>query len=443
MSRKQTSNGMTRRSFLKAAAVSAVAPAIVPSSVFAQPAPSDTLQFGCIGVGRQGQADMQELIYRGLEAGARVTAVCDVDSHRLDDAQWLAEKIYTLETGKDAAKSVTAYRDFRDLLARKDIDGVLVVTPDFWHAAMGVAAAEAGKDIYLEKPLTYSIAEGRKLVDAVKKNKRVLQVGSQQRSSIHFLMACELARNGRVGKLQTIRVWLPEDQGAGDPRPAPVPRNLDYDFWMGPTVPALYCEDRVHPHSGYERPGWLQIEPYCLGMVTGWGSHMMDIAQWGNGTDETGPVSVEAKAEFPDRGLFNVHTKFQAEAVYANGVRLIMETGDPAGVRFEGDKGWVFVQRGAIKASDPEILRWKPGQGEVKLVQSGNHMKNFLEAVRSRKAPAAPVEVGHRSNTICMMTHIAMKLGRKLAWDPSVERFVGDDEANRRLDYPHREPWTV
>jgi predicted dehydrogenase len=443
MSRKRTSQGMTRRSFLKAAAVSAVAPAIVPSSVFARPAPSDTLQFGCIGVGRQGQADMQELIYRGLEAGARVTAVCDVDSHRLDDAQWLAEKIYALETGKDAAKSVVAYRDFRDLLARKDLDGVLIVTPDFWHAAIGVAAAEAGKDIYMEKPLTYSIAEGRKLVEAVKKNKRVLQVGSQQRSSVEFLRACEIARNSAIGKLHTIHVWLPEDQGRGDPRPSPVPRNLDYEFWMGPTAQAPFCEDRVHPHSGYERPGWLQIEPYCLGMVTGWGSHMMDIAQWGNGTDETGPVSVEAKAEFPDRGLFDVHTKFKAEAVYAAGVRLIMETGDPAGVRFEGDKGWVFVQRGDLKASDQALLRWKPGQGDVKLLQSGNHMKNFLEAVRSRKAPAAPVEVGHRSNTICMMTHIAMKLGRKLAWDPAAERFVGDDEANRRLDYPHREPWTV
>lgn len=434
---------MDRRSFIKAAAAAAVAPAIVPSSVFARPAPSDIVQFGCIGVGRQGQGDMQELIYRGLDAGARVTAVCDVDSHRREDAQWLAEKIYTLETGKDASKSVAAYRDFRELLARGDIDGVLIVTPDFWHAAHAVAAAEAGKDIYLEKPLTYSIAEGRKLVSAVERNGRVLQVGSQQRSSVHFLMACELVRNGRVGRLRTIRVWLPEDQGSGDPRPAPVPPNLDYDAWMGPTAPAPFAEDRVHPQTSYERPGWLQIEPYCLGMVTGWGSHMMDIAQWGHGSDLSGPVSIEASAEFPDRGLFDVHTKFKAEAAYADGVRLVMETGDPAGVRFEGDDGWVFVQRGAIKASDPEILRWKPGQGQVKLVQSGNHMRNFLEAVRSRKAPAAPVEAGHRSNTICVMTHIAMKLGRRLAWDPAAERFVGDDEANRRLDYPHRKPWAV
>src|SRR5512137_2830155 len=224
---------MNRRHFLKAAAVSAAAPTIVPSSVFARPAPSDTIQFGCIGVGRQGQGDMQELIYRGLENGARVVGVCDADSHRLEDAQWLAEKIYTVESGKDASKSVRAHRDFRELLARKDLDGVLIVTPDFWHAAHAVAAAEAGKDIYLEKPLTYSIAEGRKLVQTVRKNKRVLQVGSQQRSSIHFLMACEIVRNGRIGKLQTIRVWVPEDVGHGDPKPEPVPPNLNYDAWMG------------------------------------------------------------------------------------------------------------------------------------------------------------------------------------------------------------------
>jgi myo-inositol 2-dehydrogenase/D-chiro-inositol 1-dehydrogenase len=443
MTTNRFSHAVSRRDFIKTAAAAAVAPVIVPSSVFARPAPSDTLQFGCIGVGRQGQADMHELIYRGLEAGARVVAVCDIDAHRLENARWLAEKIYTLEVGKGAYKGVDTYHDFRELLARKDIDGVNIVTPDFWHATAAVAAAKAGKDIYLEKPLTYCVAEGRNLVRAVRDNMRVLQVGSQQRSSIQFLMACELTRNRRIGKLQTIRVWLPEDHGAGDPRPLPVPENLDYEFWLGPSAEAPYCEDRVHPQMSYERPGWLQIEPYCLGMITGWGSHMVDIAQWGNGTEDTGPISIEASGEFPDRGLFNVHTKFHAEARYANGVQLIMETGDPAGVRFEGDKGWVFVERGNIQASDPEILGWKPGQGEVKLCQSGNHMKNFLECMRSRKEPAAPVEVGHRSNTICMITHIAMKLGRKLAWDPASEKFVGDDEADGRLDYPHREPWAV
>jgi predicted dehydrogenase len=443
MSRSQKQNSITRRSFLKSAAVTIMAPAIVPSRVFGPQAPSNTLQMGCIGMGRQGQGDMQELIYRGLEVGARVVAVCDVDRHRIEDAQWLAEKIYATELDKGSYKGCAAHSDFRELLAREDIDGVLIVTPDHWHAAHAIAAANAGKDIYLEKPLTYSIAEGRKLVKALRNNKRILQVGSQQRSSTYFLMACELARNQRIGKLHTIKVWLPEDQGTGNPQPVPVPKNLDYNFWLGPAPQAPFTEDRVHPQRNYSRPGWLQIERYCLGMITGWGSHMNDIAQWGNGTEDTGPVVIQAKATFPDRGLFDVHTTYRSEAKYANGVRLIQETGDPAGVRFEGDKGWIFVKRGAIDASDREILRQKVGDDEIKLYKSTNHMKNFLECMRSRKDPVAPVEVGHRSNTICVMTHIAMKLERKLEWDPEAERFIGDEEANRRLDYSHREPWIV
>ena len=443
MSRSKKSNSITRRSFLKAVAASVLAPTIVPSTVFGSSAPSNTKLMGCIGAGRQGQSDMQELIYRGLDAGARVVAVCDVDAHRMEDAQWLAEKIYATELGKDSYKGCTAYRDFRELLARKDIDGVLIVTPDHWHASIAVAASNAGKDIYLEKPLTYSIVEGQKLVQAVRKNNRVLQVGSQQRSSTYFLMACELTRNQRIGKLHTIHVWLPEDKGTGNPQLMPVPVNLDYNFWLGPTPHAPFTEDRVHPQRSYSRPGWLQIKQYCLGMITGWGSHMNDIAQWGNNTDNTGPIEIEAKAEFPNRGLFDVHTTFRAEAIYANGVRLIMETGDPAGVRFEGDRGWVFVKRGAIQASDREILRQKIRENEIKLYRSSNHMKNFLECMHNRKDPVAPVEVGHRSNTICVLTHIAMKLGRKLRWNPQAERFIKDDEANRLLDYPHHKPWTM
>jgi myo-inositol 2-dehydrogenase/D-chiro-inositol 1-dehydrogenase len=443
MSNMKMLKNVNRRDFLKSAAVAAMAPVIVPSRVFGRLAPSDTLQMGCIGVGRQGQGDMQELIYRGLEAGARVVAVCDVDRHRMEDAQWLAEKIYAAELEKGSYKGCDVYPDFRELLSREDIDGVLIVTPDHWHAAHAIAAANAGKDIYLEKPMTYSIAEGRKLVQAVRKNERILQVGSQQRSSTYFLMACELVRNQRIGQLHTIKVWLPEDQGTGDPQPAPLPKNLDYDFWLGPAPQAPFTKDRVHPQRNYSRPGWLQIEQYCRGMITGWGSHMNDIAQWGNGTEDTGPVVIQARASFPDRGLFDVHTTFSSEAKYAKGVRLIQETGDPAGVRFEGDKGWIFVKRGAIDASDREILRQKVSDDEIKLYQSSNHMKNFLACMRSRKDPVAPVEVGHRSNTVCVMTHIAMKLGRKLEWDPETERFIDDEEANRWLDYSHREPWTV
>lgn len=443
MPRSTKQKSITRRNFIKSAAVTALAPAIVPSRVLGRLAPSNTLQIGCIGVGRQGQGDMQEAIYRGLEVGARVVAVCDVDRHRMEDAQWLAEKIYAAELDQGSYKGCDTYADFRELLARADIDGVQIVTPDHWHAAHAIAAANAGKDIYLEKPLTYSIAEGQKLVKAVRQNKRILQVGSQQRSSTYFLMACELVRNKRIGKLHTIKVWLPEDQGTGDPQPAPVPKNLDYDFWLGPAPKVPFTEHRVHPQRDYSRPGWLQIQQYCHGMITGWGSHMNDIAQWGNGTEDTGPVAIQAKASFPDRGLFDVHTTYHSEAIYANGVSLIQETGDPAGVRFEGDKGWIFVRRGAIDASDRNILRQKVRDDEVKLYRSSNHMKNFFECMRSRKDPVAPVEVGHRSNTVCVITNIAMKLERKLEWDPEAERFADDEEANRWLDYPHREPWTL
>lgn len=439
----RSASGVTRRTFLKTAALASAAPVIVPSSIFARPAPSDMMLFGCIGVGRQGQSDMQELIYRGLETGARIVAVADVDSHRLDDAQWLAEKIYALELGRGKYTGVAAYHDFRELLARRDIDGVCIAAPDFWHGPIGVLAARAGKDIYLEKPLTYSIAEGRRLVEAVAEAGRILQVGSQQRSSVYFLSACELVRNGRIGKLGTILVRLPEDQGHGDARPMPVPKNLDYDFWLGPTSEEPYSEDRVHPQLSYGRPGWMQIERYDRGMIANWGAHMIDIAQWGNGTENTGPVTIEASAEFPDRGLFDVHARFRAEAVYAGGVRMVIETGDPAGVRFEGDRGWIFVERGAIEASDPAILKEKAGPGGIKLYRSGNHMKNFLECARTRREPVSAVEPGHRSNSICVMTHIAMKLGRKLNWEPETERFTGDDEANRMLDYPHRKPWDL
>ncbi len=442
--KKENHPHITRRRFLKtAAAAIAVAPAIVPSSILGQSAPSNTMQMGCIGVGRQGKGDMQEMIYRGLEVGARVAAVCDVDRHRMEDAQWLVDRIYAAELGKEGYKGCDACSDFRELLERKDIDGVLIVMPDHWHAAAGIAAANAGKDIYLEKPMTYTIAEGQKLVKAVRKNKRILQVGSQQRSSVYFRMACELVRSGRIGKLHTIRVWLPEDQGTGNPQPMPVPKNLDYNLWLGPRPEAPFTEDRVHPQADYSRPGWLQIEDYSPGMITGWGSHMIDIAQWGNGTGDTGPVGIEARGQFPDRGLFDVHTTFYAEAKYANGVRLIMETGSPAGVRFEGDMSWIFVKRGEIQAFDRAILKPENRTDEIKLYNSSNHMKNFLECMRSRKEPVAPVEAGHRSNSICLMTHIAMKLGRKLKWDPEFERFIGDDEANCLLDYTHRDPWKL
>lgn len=421
-----------------------VAPVFVPSRLLGQEKPSETLRLASIGTGRMGRGDMQSAVYQGLEHGARMVAVCDLDRNRVKLAKQTVEEIYRERLGEGQFERVETYSDYRELLEREDIDGVTISLPDHWHALVAIAAARAGKDMYLQKPLTYSVAEGQALVKAVRDNDVILQTGSQQRSSTYFRMACEQVRNGRLGQLERIHVTLPKDQGRGDPEPMSVPEALAYDFWLGPTPEAPYTEDRVHPQEGFGRPGWLQIEQYCRGMITGWGAHMYDIAQWAVGEDrDGGPVEIEASAEFPDRGLFDVHTDFEADGRYANGVRLTSGSGNPAGVRFEGEDGWIFVRRGSIEAHDREILRWEPGEGDVRLYRSPHHMGNFLQCMRSREEPAAPVEVGHRSNTVCVIHHIAMKLGRKLKWDPAAERFEDDAEANEMLDYPHREPWTL
>jgi predicted dehydrogenase len=436
------SDGLSRRSLIKAAAAGVIVPQIVPASVFSAEAPSNRIAMACIGVGRMGRGDMKECLNNGLKVNARIVAVCDLDSNRAKKAAEEVDAFYAKQAAERTQDRCRAYGDYRELLAREDIDGVTISTPDHWHALCGVAAARAGKDIYIQKPLTFTIAEGRALVEAVRKHGRVLQTGSQQRSSVEFRTACELVRNGRIGKLHTIGVFLPEDHGTGKSDLMSVPANLDYDSWLGPTPKEPYTEHRVHPHTGYGRPGWLQIDTYCRGMITGWGAHMNDTAQWANDADTTGPVEIEASAEFPDRGLFNVHTKFQAEARYANGVRLFMKTG-PAGVTLQGDEGKIMVRRGGIESTPSAILKDDVRPDEIQLYRSDNHMLNFLQCMRTRRDPIASVETGHRSNTVCVLAHIAMQLGRKLHWDPVAERFAGDVEANSYLDYTHRKPWTI
>ncbi len=439
-------NQITRRRFVTTAAASITAlgvPTIVPSHVFGKESPSNTLRIGLVGSGRMGHGDMGACLEAGLAPSvmARIVAVCDVDRHRAEHAQNEAQRFYSERQAERRQSPIAILGDYRELLARDDIDGVIVSTPDHWHAVIAVAAANAGKDIYLQKPLSYTIGEGQKLVEAVRHNKVVLQTGSQQRSDRNFRRACELVRSGRLGKLHTIRVLLPPDSGIGKNVPMSVPENLDFDMWLGPTPVAEYTEHRVHPQDGYSRPGWLQIEPYCRGMITGWGSHMFDIAQWGHGSDDSGPIEFAASGEFPDRGLFNVHTTFKAEAQYADGVRLLAETGGPAGVTFEGEEGTLSVGRGHLTATPDDMLREKGG--EPLLDQSDNHMRNFLECMRTRRDPVCPVETGHRSNSICVIAHMAMRMEGKLCWDPAAERFVDNQAANDQLDYEHREPWTV
>ena len=440
------SKPISRRTAIKYGAAS-FAPLFLrsPLSALANPA-NDAIRIGCIGVGRMGTGDMRSILARGLESNinARIVAVCDPDGNRAAAAKADIEKRYADKLPDGPKVDVDVYSDFRKLLARPDIDAVTISTPDFWHAEHGVQAARAGKDIYIQKPMTLTIAEGKALVKAVRENNVILQVGSQQRSDKRFRHACELVRNGRVGDLQRVEVWLPPDHGQAQVTDTAPPENFDYKMWMGPTAEKEYNELGVHPQKGYGRPGWLQRETYTRGMITGWGSHMNDIAQWARGYDiDSGLTEIKANAEFPSRGLFNVHTTYRAEGRWADGVPLIQRTDPQAGVTFMGSEGWLFVSRGRIEAGPSEILKETIGDDETKLYVSNDHYRNFLECVRDRKEPICPVEVGHRSNSLCVITNIAMKLERKLKWDPTTETFPGDDEANAMLSIPRRGPWQL
>ena len=438
-----TKNLISRRDFLKSSAFAAAGlalPTIVSSSVLGANAPSNRITIGCIGVGRMGLGDMQEVM--GFDE-AQVVAVCDVDANRVKYAQKLVEKKYAAQSKNGTYKGCATYKDYRDLLAREDIDAVLICTPDHWHALPAIAAAKAGKDIYLEKPLTLTIEEGRLLSNTVRRYRRIFQVGSQQRSDSKFRFACELVRNWRIGKIQTVKVGLPTDPGTSSELPMSIPENLDYEMWLGPAPWAPYTEKRVHPQKDYGRPGWLRISDYGSGMITGWGSHHLDIAQWGMGTEYIGPISVEAHAEFPKDGLWDVHGNFRIEYKYKRGVTLICADNktNELGVLFEGTKGWVYVKRGYIDANPKSLLTSRIRPNEVNLYKSNNHKKNFLECIKSRDLTAAPVEIGHRSCTVCLLGAIAMRLGRKLRWNPEQELFIDDDEANRMLSQPMRSPW--
>jgi len=438
-------NGVTRRQFLKGSAVAAagfLTPTIVPASVFGAYAPSERIAFGFIGVGRMGMGDLRELM--GFKQ-VQIVAVCDVDANRVRNAQKTVEAHYTRQGSGGSYSGCRTYGDYRDLVAQSDIDAVSIATPDHWHVLPAIAAAKAGKDIFLQKPLSLTIQEGRVLSDTVRRYNRIFQVGSQQRSDARFRQACELVRNGRIGKLHTVKVGFGTDPGT-DPQPTmPVPDNLDYDFWLGQALWAEYTEKRVHPQKGYGRPGWLRISDYGAGMITGWGAHHNDIAQWGMGTEYTGPVEIQGQTEYPRDGLWDVHGDFTIEYTYANGVKVICTDNkkNKQGVVFEGTEGWVYVRRGFIDAEPKSLLSSTIGPNEVHLYKSNNHKANLLECIKSRAETVAPVEIGHRSCSVCLLGEIAMRLGRKLKWDPDAEQFIGDEQANRMLSRPMRSPWTL
>jgi predicted dehydrogenase len=456
-----------RREFLVAAGKGAVAssvaagfPAIVPASVFGGTAPSNQINVGAIGTGRISRGHDLPGIWKYDQA--RIMAVCDLDSRRLEDAKTLVNAYYAKKTGKPY-DGVKTYADYRELLANEDVDAVVISTPDHQHCIPAIHAAEAGKDIYLQKPASLTIAEGRALSDAVHRAGRIFQIGSQQRSATpypQFRYAAELVRNGRIGQLKTVKVGLPGDPSGEVEPEMPVPKNLNYDAWLGSTPVVYYTEKRVHPQDGYGRPGWLRCEQFGAGMITGWGAHHVDSAHWAMDTEYTGPVEIWGTAEFPTKGLWDVHGDFETHGLYANGIEMIMSGAFPNGIRFEGTDGWIFVSRGneavtasdpvaklkdekALAASDPKILTSVIGPNEIHLYESQEHHANWLDCVRSRRQPVAPVEVAHRSCTTCLLHHIAMKLKRRLHWDPAKERFRNDDEANAMLSRPQRWPYVV
>ena len=421
------------KGIVAAASVTTGFPAIVPASVLGAAAPGNRINVGAIGVGRISRGHDMPGIWK--HEAARIVAVCDLDRKRLEEGKTLVNGYYAKQTGKPQ-DGVIGYTDYRELLANKDIDAVVISTPDHQHAILAVHAVEAQKDVYLQKPASLTIAEGRALSNAVHSSGRIFQIGSQQRSwpQGQFRRACELVRNGRIGELKTVEVGLPGDPSGPEEPVMPVPPNLNYDAWLGSTPVVPYTENRVHPQNGYGRPGWLRCEQFGAGMITGWGAHHIDTAHWGMDTEYTGPIEIWGTAEFPTRGLWDVHGAFKTEALYANGVRMIVSGDFPNGIKFIGTAGGVFVSRGneavtssdpaakqfvqPLAASDPKILTSVIPADGVRLPESNDHHGNWLAAIRSRQQPIAPVEVGHRACSACLLHHIAMKTRRKLSWDP-------------------------
>ena len=424
---------LSRRRLLKrsAGAASAVAlPYLVRPSALGLAgavAASERITVGLIGAGGRMGA-----INGGLAncKDAQRVAVCDVYAparERLRSA---------LKLGP-----ADAFGDFRDLISRDDIDAVAIATPDHWHVLIALAAAKAHKDIYCEKPLSNTIAEGRALVEAVRRQGVVFQHGTQLHSLGEVRHACQLVRNGRIGRLHTIRIGSPPGRATGHHAPQPVPAGLDYDLWLGPAPWAPFAPARVFPHGGL--PGWYFVSDYSLsGWIAGYGVHDLDIAHWGMGTGRTGPVAVEGRGEFPADGLYDTVLTYDLEFTYANGVKLIMtDTGRNAhGVRFEGTEGWVFTRSG-VDAEPKSLLRETFGPGDIHLERSPGHVRNWLDCIRSRARTITPAEVAHRATTAALLGGIAVRLRRRLRWDPAAERFVNDDEANRLLSYSMRSPW--
>lgn len=453
------SRSMKRRTFLRRTAGAAIGTLGLP--LFVQPsalgkagtvAPSERITLASIGVGGMGTNNMRAFL---AQPDVQVLAVCDVVEANDQYGHWykkgwngpwfgreparrIVEADYAQKNASGSYKGCDAYVDFRDVIARDDIDAVCVTTPDHWHAIPAIMAAAAGKDIYCEKPLSLTIAEGRAMAEAVRRYNTVFQTGTQRRSDERFRFICELVRNGRIGSLRRAITSIgPNNKEAppSDWKPMPVPEWLDYDMWLGPAPWAPYHKDRCLYTFRFG------ID-YSGGQTTNLGAHAIDVVQWANGTDDTGPVEVEdLGGEFPRDGLFTTATHVHFRARYANGLELTCQTREGETWRLEGTDGWIQVQGNEWTCSPESLKTTVIGPDEVHLYKSNDHHRNFVDCIKSRQRTAAPVEIGHRSVTICHLANIAMRLQRKLHWDPAGERFTDSDEANEMLSKPMRSPW--
>ncbi len=390
---------------------------------------NDHINIAVIGSGgskggfRQGLGVTRNMARR---PGVKVVAACDVDKQHREEA--------AAGFGPDCK----AYADFREVLDRKDIDAVVIGTPDHWHTYIAIAAMKKGKDVYCEKPLTLFIEEGRKISDAQKKTGKVLQVGSQQRSDARFRLACELVRNGRIGKIKRVEARLPNGSKGGPFQASTPPADFDWDMWLGPAPWTEYVKERTHGSFRH----WYE---YSGGMMTDWGAHHLDITQWGLGMDDSGPIAVESTGMLPahPRG-YNCAVDFEVTYTYPGDITVLAMSKNENGVRFEGDAGWIFVSRSRIEASDEKLLKEPLSEGATRLYASNDHVGNFLECLRTRKDPICTAEIGHRSATVCHLGTASLRLGgRRLEWDAKKEEFIKDEEANGLLARPYRKPWKL
>ncbi|MGD8240080.1 MAG: Gfo/Idh/MocA family oxidoreductase [Armatimonadota bacterium] len=439
------SKPMDRRRFLKAtlagAGAACVGPVVVPASVLGGEgkAPAgERITIGMIGMGRQAyKVNMKQLL--GMP-DVQIVAVCDVDSWRLANAKSAIEQHYGKAAIQGTYRGCEAYVDLNDVLARDDIDAVMISTPDHWHIPMAIAAMEAGKDVSLEKPITRTIAEGRALSDAAARLQRVFRVDSEFRSARGVHRAAELVRNGRIGEVHTVTVGVPGTDVGCPPQPdMPVPSELDYERWQGPAPRAAYTEKRVHTPRSYNRPGWMRHLFYCDGMITNWGTHLADGAMWCTGLERTGPVAVEGSGTYPPpESFWNVCLKFEVKYRFGSGVRWTYRTERPY-FKIEGTAGWIQADFRTVEAEPASILDSPIGPDEVRF-RLKSDKRDFIDCVKAREETLEPAEVGHRVTSLCHLGHIAIQVGEELTWDAERERFVGSAAANELVDKPIHTP---